>query len=207
MTLTERDKKLLVFLGIFVVFVLLGWLGIRPMMKTITAAKDELAQAEQVKIEMEEKIQLLPSKQAMKISLEERLAEKSSTFYPVMQSQQIDKLITNLALTYSLEAKNLNIIMPQKYLSSAPYTYSDAHQAQSTASEMMGVYAPDVHFEMGGSRENLEAFIDTLINDYPSIRITGYSWINSTARRSNYDYLLKLDIQMYMFTGNGTVQE
>ena len=42
MTMTEKDKKLIVFLSIFVIIVAMGWWGIRPALKAAKETKEEI---------------------------------------------------------------------------------------------------------------------------------------------------------------------
>ena len=111
--ITDRDKKLLLFLAIFVIVVVFGFFIIRPLAETDAALKEELAVQEELQIRTQQKLMLLPSMQANVEKTEEELAAAAEDFYPVMKSQEIDKLLTGIALSWGLESRQLVIQMPE----------------------------------------------------------------------------------------------
>ena len=72
--ITDRDKKLLLFLAIFVIVVVFGFFIIRPLAETDAALKEELAVQEELQIRTQQKLMLLPSMQANVEKTEEELA-------------------------------------------------------------------------------------------------------------------------------------
>ena len=58
--LTQRDKKLLTFLGVFVIVVLVGYYGILPQIKAANEYKDEIEEEELLQEVYQKKIMQLP---------------------------------------------------------------------------------------------------------------------------------------------------
>lgn len=124
--ITDRDKKLLLFLAIFVIVVVFGFFIIRPLAETDAALKEELAVQEELQIRTQQKLMLLPSMQANVEKTEEELAAAAEDFYPVMKSQEIDKLLTGIALSWGLESRQLVIQMPEGEMILDPFYASQA---------------------------------------------------------------------------------
>ena len=204
--MTERDKKLLVFLGIFVVVVGIGWLVLRPMTQQLSDTKYELAIAEEEKLEKEEKLTLLPlsEKQAENLRIEiDTLTEDYDSF---MASQEIDRLLTTMALQHHLEARELNISMPEDYLLLAPYYASFTAQslaasagedAKDLSSSMTGIFAAQTTLVLGGNRNDLQSLLDEWITDCPAIRVTSFSW-KTAGDKYDFDYFLTSELETYM---------
>lgn len=124
--ITDRDKKLLLFLAIFVIVVVFGFFIIRPLAETDAALKEELAVQEELQIRTQQKLMLLPSMQANVEKTEEELAAVAEDFYPVMKSQEIDKLLTGIVLSWGLESRQLVIQMPEGEMILDPFYASQA---------------------------------------------------------------------------------
>lgn len=204
MTLTERDKKLLVFLGIFIVVVGIGWLVIRPMVQNLGALDEEIALAEVEQMEREDKLGQLPLLVAQNEALNQQYEDESKVYYPLMQSQQIDELLTLRALAHNLEARQLNIKMPQSMddvLLLEPYYASAAALAvdpQDAKTEFHGLFAAEVTMELGGTRENLQAFLEEKLKETPKLRITSFSWKDGAGKVEG-GWQLSLSLEIYMF--------
>ena len=192
--ITDRDKKLLLFLAIFVIVVVFGFFIIRPLAETDAALKEELAVQEELQIRTQQKLMLLPSMQANVEKTEEELAAVAEDFYPVMKSQEIDKLLTGIVLSWGLESRQLVIQMPEGEMILDPFYASQAaleemlsqaigqdweeqtDTVQKTSTSFYGIYAAQVMLTIKGERSVLEQMADEISEDYPAIRITGAVW-------------------------------
>lgn len=124
LAMTERDKKLLIFLTLFVIVVCFGYWGIRPsvlkmgdMNKKIEKKKTELKYNEQ-------KISQLIDFQEANDTLEAKILEAREGYFPIMTSDEVDRYFTDLALKHNLYAYSLDIHMPSEYCNLKPYQYS-----------------------------------------------------------------------------------
>ncbi len=133
MDLTSRDKKLLIFLSLFVVAIFFIYVLIIPLGRSNMEIKEKIDVAKAEKIENEQKMQALPAKRESLETLRIDLAEIRNDFYPFMQSQEIDQKLTGMALSYGVFSRNLNIVMPEGEAALEPYQYSEA--AQNNAEE------------------------------------------------------------------------
>lgn len=126
---TQRDKKLLAFLAVVVVGVLFTVFGILPLLDTGSSLDTEIEVAQQSKQVMEDKIASLPVYQGEYAEASKVWDEEAKNFSDMMSSQEIDKLVTGVMLSCSLEAKNMNITFKADAQSLSPYYASEAAAA------------------------------------------------------------------------------
>jgi hypothetical protein len=135
MKMTEKDKKLLVFLGIFVVVVCFSYWGIRPAIKSIISTNEDIQDAQDTKDMYDMKLVELPMLQFENEDMEEEIVNVRETYFSMMTSDEIDKYFTNMALSYSLYAYDLGIVMPDETSDLTPYQYSDKALYGSSTTE------------------------------------------------------------------------
>ena len=121
--LTQRDKKLLVFLGVFVIVVCIGYWGIKPMIQNIIKYNEEIEIQQEEKDLGDLKVSQLPMMVAENSYYEEEILKSRSTFYPMMTSDEIDKLFTGMILDYNLYAYEMDINIPNEECELNPYKY------------------------------------------------------------------------------------
>lgn len=124
MEMTQRDRKLLVFLSIFVIVVGFGYWGIRPLLKSMAQIKEDKEIATMQRDENDIKISLLPLLEVENQELEEEIIEVRKDFYQVMTADEIDKYFTNKVLSYNLNSYDLTIEMPTEEASTSAYVYA-----------------------------------------------------------------------------------
>ncbi len=207
MKFTERDKKLVVFLTLFLLIVGGGYFGIRPLYTKVqelgTQAEELEMQAEQTKSH----IASLPQIRTTNEQLQNDRQQELKDFYPYMESQELDKMITELTLQASLGAKNLTITIPEESYTITPYfltvsqkdegeqlTESEqAYEDETTddaqtfdTSESDGaeriLYAAQLSVDATGTHAQLQKYIDLLSDDekYPALQVNSYSWGTDT---------------------------
>ncbi|MCI1721291.1 MAG: type II secretion system protein M [Lachnospiraceae bacterium] len=124
--LTERDKKLLFMLGIIGIIAAFFLLGIRPLLSSISKTDSTISEEEaQLAIEKQEAA-LLPTLKSTNEQMQSNITAATSDFYDRMESDEVDKLLTNLVLSEGLNSRNLVITMPTEEISLDPYLYSAA---------------------------------------------------------------------------------
>lgn len=122
--MTERDRKLLIFLGIFLLVVGVGYFGVLPSRRKALELKESAETVEATRIETEDQLMTLPAVRELNAMLLDRMAEESAVFYPKMATKDVDKLLTELVLSNGIEARNLSIENQVAYDVTA-YTHSE----------------------------------------------------------------------------------
>ncbi|MBQ7706623.1 MAG: hypothetical protein IJT72_02445 [Lachnospiraceae bacterium] len=122
--MTDRDKKLLIFLSVFVIVVCIGYWGIYPVIKDIKNI-DKKIETEKDKEEMNQlKISQLPIIETENERMKEEIVGARESYYQIMSSNEIDKHFTNMVLTSGLYSYDLNISISKDTTSLEPYQYS-----------------------------------------------------------------------------------
>ena len=137
--MTERDKKLLVGMFIGVIIVAIGYWGILPQFKQYRALAE--------KIEKEEDTQKLNKMKLLNVgtieiqadNYEEKIAERRDEFYPIMSSSEIDRMMTQMAVSHGLSIYDLSFNMPTSPTSRLAYQNSSLYTWQLQA---MSEYSP-----------------------------------------------------------------
>ncbi len=246
MQLTQKDKKLLVMLSVIVILALFGFLAIRPLAEKNMELSTKLEDEQNLQMENEQKISMLPTMHTTYDDLEKSIAAERAVYYPIMQSNDIDKLLTDKSISYGLNVQSLNIVMPKDVVSLETYTAggkivvqestatgtaaekSEARAAdaasqldEGTTTETVaetpavttGIYAVNVSMSLTGSRSSLQALLDDIYDNYSAIRVTSFSWGETTNNRivttngtsevaSDTTQSLNLTMDVYMCEGN-----
>lgn len=204
--ISDFDKKLLIFLGIFLLVIGLGAGVIYPVLEATQEASAALSEAELEKMEREQKVTLLPVLKEKRTKVVENLAKAQAIFYDIMPSKDIDKLLTEKALSHSLVVNDLDISMPLRgeYASLVSYPallgqYSGLDSAASAEGNVYGgVYSANVRMTMTGSRDNLQAMLDELTVMEPKLRVSAFGWQQGGNNDSEY-YTLSVSMSLYMY--------
>ena len=202
--MTERDKKLLIFLSVFVIVVCVGYWGVYPIIKDINSIKGKIQTEKDLKEMNEMKVTQLPMIEAENDAMSEKIEKARAGYYGMMTSNEIDKHFTNLVLTSGLYSYDLNIDISSKPTSLEPYQYSkkadsdsedetddetddesDDSLDESDESELFdyynmfsstGIYTATITMKIGGDEDKLIAFLDSLCNTENKLRIVNYAF-------------------------------
>ena len=201
--LTQRDKKLLTFLGVFVIIVCIGYWGILPQIKAANDYEDEIAEEEVLSEYYQQKINQLMVVQKNNSELESLISGAKENYYPVMDSDAIDNLITNKVIDdYKLMAYDL-FIGDRKAAGLSPYVYSNKNitgqsdakkRALAAAAPVVsedgmllfgevvgadtattGIYVVPVQLRLGGDKKNIVQLLDDLAYSPKKLRLVSYS--------------------------------
>ena len=238
--MTENDKKLLFILSVGVIIVAIGFWGIRPQVKRFNKLETMVEEQEEEKSINQLKIANVGMVEIQADEYEAKIAEKKDEFYQIMNSSEVDGMMTHMAIDKGLEIYDLKFSMPQKPSSRRAYSYSQLYKKQKalieeykkssddddsksssvdtsletdddedskdsekkssstkknskkankqqlmeeiTGDEEGGyqpntdIYAVPVTMTVGGEQENLDSFIDSIINIDGRVLLVGYSW-------------------------------
>lgn len=213
--LTNRDKVLLAVLIVFLVIAGFVVFIILPAIDKRSDLQQQIEQAETERSEMEAEIALLPSYQKRKEENESKRRELIQDLYPMMENQEIDKMITNMILDMGLMARDFTVSVRPENRNFTPYTASamgleealtQEKGSQSSEKDTAGneIYISDITVTAIGSLESLQTLIDSVTNEYPALRVVSYTIGDKDAlildRDQNVrtDSTLTISLEMYM---------
>lgn len=202
MTMTERDKKLLAGLGIFCVVAILTVMVILPLYSANKMMKDQIEANEDQIALMQQKEAELPLLRMENERRREALLDAQKDLFPMLKTQEIDRLLTEKVMLHGLSARKLQISMPEEAANVSGFGRSA--DDGSNPDKKDGVWIATVSLETAGTMAAMDSLIDDLSLETPGVRITGLNW--SSARRQvdaqtglteAYDILsLQLEVEM-----------
>ncbi|MDO5155039.1 MAG: hypothetical protein Q4D51_03645 [Eubacteriales bacterium] len=122
--MSERDKKLLIMLSVFVIVVGIGYWGIFPQIKSIREMDEQLKKEKQIQQKTELKLAELPMLLADVEDMEQSILDARKNYYQMMTSNEVDRYFTNMVLDYGLYSYDLDIGMPHETTKLEPYQFS-----------------------------------------------------------------------------------
>lgn len=128
--LTEKDKRLLLIMFIFVVVVGIGYWGILPQIKAYRELESEIEDQEVLKSINEQKVANVIFVESQCDEYEAAMAEDKEKFYDMMTEAQIDRMLTTMAIKNGLEAFSFSINIPDSPTERKAYIYSNLYQQQ-----------------------------------------------------------------------------
>ncbi|NLW70869.1 MAG: type II secretion system protein M [Eubacteriaceae bacterium] len=184
--LSSRDKLILVLLTIFVMLTAVVVWGVIPLSDQIRSTKAYLVETEERIAEMERNIAEFPFNSKENVRLKQQLLEVGKSQFDIITAPGVDKLITGIVLSKSLECRNLTIALANKPEAVNPYLRKAGSDAPT-----LSVY--NVKLTAAGSMESVLALVDVMTNEYPSVSVTKF---NITY---NKDYILiTMELKLYM---------
>lgn len=219
--MTERDKKLLVFLAVVVLVVCVGYWGIRPQLMAASDYSAQLQEEQEKQKIHEMKLAQLSAVQIYNEELETLIASEKEHYYPMMTSDEADHYITELLLEYDMFIYDLTIDMSPKPAALEPYVYSDKaltgySKAQETAQAMAapvlndrgevlfddengaeeaaGIYTVGISLRLSGDEEDMWKLLHNLASRQDKLRLRSYSIDNS----STAETMMELSLEIYM---------
>lgn len=206
--LTEKDKKLLVFLAVFVIVVGLGAGVMLPLLNQNQKVDGQLAEAEIQKMDMERKVAAVPGLEKAKKEAEETFKATKEEFNGTLASREIDKMLTEEALANGVTITNMKIAMPE----TGNYASLEDYQAildkklrgvkEETAAEekengYTGFYISKVDLVLSGKRAALQKVLDGYAAAEPAIRVSEFLWESGKTDKSG-TYALSMKLEVYM---------
>ena len=174
MKMTERDKKLLALLGVIGVAALLVFLVIMPLREANRLMKTQIeTNQEQITI-MEQKLSELPAARTGNEERRTKLSELQEDMYPILKSQDIDRLLTERVTMYQLSARKLQIKLPETAANVTAFGHVKDDGSNPDGKD--AVWLAEVSMSVSGSRPQLDGFVDNLEQNMPGIRILDLSW-------------------------------
>ena len=200
--MTERDKKILIVLGIVLVILGLTVGILMPLAEDTQELSEKITEAEIEKQEKEMKVVSLPGIRTREEQSQKDLAAMQDKYYPVMKSVEIDRMMTNTAVNCGIQVTNMDIKMPDFTAYTTLPNYSDlvygTEQENSENTAFDGMYTASLTMNMTGSRENLQAMLDVTVSQNPRQRVTDFSW-QKNQKEGSSEYTLSMSVEIYMY--------
>ncbi|MCR5527979.1 MAG: hypothetical protein K6F49_02050 [Saccharofermentans sp.] len=181
--LNDKDKKTIALvLGAAVVF-LFCWFGIRPTVNDILELDGDIDTASLKQTEYKNKIINLSSAETIFGRAVTDLSDSTEEYYPMMQSSDIDRMMTSYVLEFGLYPESMNITMPVEPVVEAPYVYSDIEQVTVTPAPLpTATPTPAANSTGSGNNESstyMPEQIDSLFVPYNDARTNAVSTASS----------------------------
>ena len=128
--MTEKDKRLLFILAVGVIIVAIGYWGVRPQLKKYIELETKIAQQEEEKSINQLKIANAANIEMQADDYEKKIAEKKDEFYQIMNSSEIDRMMTQMAIEEKLEVYDLQFTIPDIHSGREAYQYSELFERQ-----------------------------------------------------------------------------
>lgn len=217
MKITQRDKWLLAFLAAILIVVGAGAFVILPGLDKTQELMDQREDMENQKADMEMQIASLPQEKKALEDAQVRFAELSSQFYPVMSSQEIDRMLTSTVLDCGLMAVDMNIEMSQEGMRILPYQASEYWQTVVNGMEkesesedwqpgekdfpqVSNMYAAKVTLTTVGEKAKVENLIDQWNKEKSPIRVTEFTMTPEKAdKEKTGNYQLNISLEIYLY--------
>ncbi len=165
--MTERDKKLLYMLGFIVIIFLFVIIADRPLFRKIRATNKEIEKEQATHDTIQMKLDRMSIVEGYREKIGSKVDLYAARYYPMMDSTQIDDLLTGRVLDQGLKAVDLYIDMPREAVELSPYPYSEAGKAMTEEGNASGGNGADPDYEQ------VEAFTNTLQSgEAPDIEAT-----------------------------------
>ena len=129
-TMTESDKRLLMFMFLFVIIVAISYWGIYPQVKRYRALETKIEKEEDDKKINQMKIANLGLIEMQAEEYEGKISERKDEFYQIMKSSEIDRMMTEMATANGLDIYELNFTMPSSPTDRMAYQYSELYERQ-----------------------------------------------------------------------------
>lgn len=206
--LTERDKKMLTTLGVFVLVVCIGYWGVLPQLKSASEYGEKWEAANHLQDVNQMKIAQLITVESNNEELEGLIAGSKAEFYPIMESEEIGNFVTDMVIDkYGMSIYDLTIgsreladINEYKYSEKALTGKSEAvenaiqaaapiinddgmtlfNDSIDTKAKVTGVYMVPVSVRIIGSDESISQMLDDLALSDKKLRLTDYSVVLDT---------------------------
>ncbi len=185
MTITESDKKLLSFLAAFLLAVLFIFLVFRPLADKNKELKREITTTKDQEMAMDMSASLADDMSEKEQNTQAKMKKVLQRFYPMLQSQEAENMVTVLMLNHNLQIQNLSVVMSEKPSQLKWYQYSEngavvmPEESMSEAGgneQAFGVYTTRITCTAEGDKEDLMALVDDISMNYPAISILATEW-------------------------------
>lgn len=196
--ITERDKKLLVFLAIFILVVVPYWFVLRPALAKGTELKRDIEVALAQKTQMENVISKYQENIALLEENKKLYEQEMTELNPVMENNRIDSMITDMVTNCNLEVIRLSISRDDNPQKVDPYENSLLSKEgadPANGENDPALYITGVNIMAKGTENDVYRLMDAVSSKIPGIRVVSYA-INDSAGTGTVTLNASLNIHM-----------
>lgn len=175
MTVTERDKRLLYVVGVLAFVALFGAFVLRPAAQAHAQARADYTAAAAQKQEMQAEIEAAAANAEARARAEQDVQAATADLYPLLYSDDLDTLVTGLALTHGLEPVSLSISSAGAPGLSGYAPGPLGGQSLSEAPERSGLRAVSLTSTVRGTPQDFTALLDDIAQHYPALHLRDFS--------------------------------
>ena len=111
----------------------------------------------------------------------QRMQQVLARFYPMLQSQEAERMVTILMLNHNLSIQSLTVTMPERDADLDWYQYSGnaaayGQPAGEEEGDALSLYTAKVLCVAEGKKEDLWGLVDDISVRYPAISISNMEW-------------------------------
>ena len=188
--LSKKDKMtiaIVIFAGLTFAFI---WYLIRPNITSIMTMSDKIEQAELTQSQYKNKLINLSTGEAIYTKTVQNFKESTCDFYPIMDSSEIDRMVTSYVLKSGLFAENLTIKMPSGAVDEKPYTYSSladerSSERESTIDISLTTTPTPSDSSSSTTSTTVSTTVDSLLTPYETARSRSRSTTSSGVQCAN----------------------
>lgn len=182
--ITKQDRCLISILLALAVAAAWIFLGIMPLYRLNREMEARLELAESDAREGQRKLTGLAELKSAGEDLKEEFREAGEGIYPVMESQEIDRILTEMVLECGLSARRMEISMPYRLYPGE----TDDKGAEP------GIFRAQVLLEVTGSREDKDALLDRIARIPKSLRLLTMRRLKTRIRTESGSVQEELDV-------------
>ncbi len=171
-TITERDKKLLILVSCALVILVCVRYLIMPALENRQELDMQIEELSQRKQEWEGQLTVLNYVDKAIEDNEATKAEASEEYFELLETRQMDRKITNMALSHGLFPQSLSLNEAEPG-SVDKYLYYEAED-ETLIVDPEYVYIGTVTFEVEGQTEQWMEFVDDINDNEPGMRVTSF---------------------------------
>lgn len=172
--LSKKDKMTIAIVLFAGLVFAISWFLIKPTATSIIELNDKIEQAEAKQDQYRKKIMNLSSGEALYGKSVNDLTESTSDLYAVMDSSEIDKMVTSYVLKSGLFSESLIINMPSGPVNEVPYKYSSLKDNQTNSVVTTDITdttpTPTTALGLFSSSSNTNTIVDSLLTPYTKAR-------------------------------------
>lgn len=188
---TERDRKLLKVLLLFLTAALYFEAGILPLHRASRDLKVQMESVEAQARETQKKLAGLAQMISVYEDNQETLRTLQDAVYPMLESHEIDRILTSLAGRWHLSIRKLEIQMPENAAALPAYS-RDGEEGEGMEAVPGSVYQAVVLAELTGDPKNQAGLLDEIADSGEGLRILSMRRMQGKA----YDGLEVLELKI-----------
>lgn len=195
--ITERDKKIIKYFGMFLIVVVFTFLVIKPCFDKAIEFSD---QKTELQLQLDEMQNTIDNKDNLENEIQNNknvFNNNSKDYYNLMSNQEIDNLITTLFRNYGLTARDLSISTDEQTASLNDYNQGQDEETETNATSYSNVYVSKITVKSDGNVDNFKALIDYIYDNMNGVLVENYS-ISSATSNNTTSTTLNLSIDIYM---------